>query len=319
MSSQKVADIIASALRAYDLGDVREIVAVPGEHANRPHRVETDVGRFFVKVLSGRLAAPAVLETRHAFIQHLIEHRVATPAIVPTRSGDTWAAADGGVVEVYEWIDGAALAPGDHCQAVDGGWLLLDLHSAAESFRPSAPGAKRDWLTPDGDLAKLERVEQQVRTYLPAPEVIEQMAYVRHCLTDSARVLAEADLKTHMIHGDFTCANLLLGPKRGLFRSRHRHVTDFDFCHVGPRILDLAVLGLDIARASPDPSAAEARISDVIDDVYGLGMMAQESEVRAMDAALRRVAIHQELERGSSFDRIAALLERCRAGYRFPD
>jgi Ser/Thr protein kinase RdoA (MazF antagonist) len=108
MLNGKPAETISAALAAYELGEVREVVPVAGEHENRPHTVRTDEGRFLAKLLAPRFASPAALAVRHAFEEHLANHGLCVPRLLRTRRGESFVRVADEVVEVHEYIEGCA-------------------------------------------------------------------------------------------------------------------------------------------------------------------------------------------------------------------
>jgi Ser/Thr protein kinase RdoA (MazF antagonist) len=285
MVNAKAVETIVVALAAYDIGDVREVVRVTGEHENRPHVVRTVAGRFFARLLAPRLGSPVALGVRHAFAEHLADHGLRVPRLLRTRSGESFARVAEEAVEVYEYIEDRVCGPEDARQA---GEALADLHGAAESFRARPGGARRDWLTVNGDLARLQCLEEQMRTYLPAPEVFRSLETVREALLAAGRALAGADLPTGMIHGSFQPPNLLRDAAGELW------ITGFDYAHQAPLLLDVATAVLGFGE-------------DIVAAYHDRRPLA-EPERALLPSAVRRVLIHVELERGLGVERIAARL-----------
>ncbi|MGQ9731041.1 MAG: phosphotransferase [Candidatus Zipacnadales bacterium] len=285
MSSILTLDQLATGLRAYSLGEVRSLVSLGEGHTHYPHCVQTDRGTYFLKILSGRLAAPSVLQMRHAFLAHLSHCGIPVPIPLHTEAGTTWMVMSVGTLEVYKWIEGEPLNAASVDHAIQAARLLCDLHRAAEHFQPPLPNTKYDSLGADDDIAKLEFMEQQICTYMPAPEIIEQVRWVKQSLLAAERTLEQVDLPTHMIHGDFQRENLLLAADGTLW------VTDFDECRVAPRVFDWALLAIDFERG------------------YDMWRMFGGEECHAFKAAYTRLLIRRELKRGSTVEYIAQLLD----------
>ena len=275
--------VIEEALARYDLGAVEGIEPVDGEHENAPHLVRAAAGRLFVKCLTPRLSAKPALEARHRFVDYLADAGVPVPRLIRTRDGAGCVKDGSRAVEIYEYIEGHPLGQDDGALVMRAGMLLAKLHRAAESFRSPTPGMRRDWLTPDGDLAKLDAIRKQMEIYVPAPEMFEPLEQVRQALVDSARALSEVELPTQMIHGSFS-------PDSVIVSGRELWVVDFDTCHKAPRVYDIASAALH---------------GEFVAGYDGM----TEAELAALPAAKRRVLIHLRLDAGVSPERIAGELD----------
>lgn len=297
---------IARALGSYDIGPVSAIEPLGGGHLNEPHVVAAGRGRYFVKLLAPHLSAPPALEARHAFIEHLTAAAVPVPRLVRTAHGRTCARSDGRVVEVYEFVVGRAHRRGDVTQAKAAGEVIANLHRAALDFDPPAPGIRRGWLAPEEDLAYLDRYEQQMRTYVPAPEAFAPVEQVKRVVRKTSADLAAADLPTAMIHGDFRPGNLMYRPAGG------PAITDFDYCHVAPLIFDLATA--IIGFAGEEPSEPETTVGDDVAGAllaaYGALRPLTYAEQEMLQPTVGRVLVHLHLQAGSSPEKIAGALER---------
>ena len=236
MSNGDVQNIIRRAIRAYDMGELRDVVALPGRHANAPHVVTTEAGRFFAKALTPRCALPLAVRLRHAFVEHLVSEGLRVPRFIRTRAGEPCARDGGHVVEVQEYVDGRSLRADDPEDAARAGEALARLHLAGADFVPPGPGANRDPWGIEHDLEQLRRREQQMQTYLPAPEVTQFLQTVREALTAAAGELTQADLPTGMVHGQVRPGNLLCDAAGEVW------VTDFDQCRWAPLLVDVAPL-----------------------------------------------------------------------------
>ena len=281
---------------------------VDGEHENAPHVVTTGDGKYFVKLLTPRLSAMPALEARHAFVDHLVKAKVSVPRLIRTSDGGGCVREGPRAVEVYEHIAGEPMGPGDGSQVMRAGMLLSEVHRAAESFRSPTPGMRRDWLTPDGDLAKLDAIRRQMVTYVPAPEMFEPLERVRRVLVESAKSLSEANLPTHMIHGSFFPGNMIFVRKTWVLGFRPLFITDFDYCHVAPRVLDVAAgfIAFGEYYGTGEPRWAGW---ELIDEGYRGPDVLDDGELRASTPALRRVLIHLRLDEGASPEMIAEELE----------
>jgi len=306
-----VAEII-SALATYDIGAVREAHPLRGDHLNDPHLVSTDRGRFFVKLLRPEFGGLPALEARHAFIEHLVARGVRVPRLMRTRDGASHLRLGRCVLEVYEFIEGRPYEPGSADDAWAAGEALASLHLATADFRPPSPGVRRGWLRAEADLGKLTHFEEQMRTYVPAPEAFAPIEQVKSVLRQTSAALAAADLPPGMIHGDFLPENLVYVAPGGPV------ATDFDYCHQAPLIFDLATAIIGFAGddvgglgVSSDPGIAAAAIAG-----YGNQRPLSEAERELLDPAVRRVLVHLLLDRGSDPDRIVRALDGCQRSSR---
>ena len=279
---------LRAALAACDLGDVLDLSPLPGEHANQPHIVTAGAGRFLAKVLSPRLSAPPTVQLRHAFVAHLASRGVRVPQFVTTRNGDPVVHAKGRAIEVQKFIGGSTLRGDDPADALLAGEALAAVHRAGADFTPPQGAAARDALSFQEDLRGLDRLEQQMQTYLPAPEVLQSVEAVRRALLSSARELANADLPVGVVHGDFGPESLVRD-KEGLV-----WVTDFDACGWAPLLLDVA----DLIRAFGRGALA----------AYEQRRPLTEAERALAPTASRMASIHRELARGTGVEMIAQRL-----------
>jgi Ser/Thr protein kinase RdoA (MazF antagonist) len=290
---------IARAVEHYDIGHVAGIQPLDGDHLNTPHVVSTTERRFFVKLLSPPLSALPAVEARHAFIEHVAAEAVPVPPLMRTRDGRTHTRVKQHVVEVYEFVEGREYRQGDVADAEAAGEALGRLHIAAVALGPRAPAAARGWLAPEGDLARLARFEEQIRTYAPAPEAFAPVEEVKTAVRQTSAALAAADLPTAMTHGDFLPENLVYGPVGGPL------ITDFDYCHVGPLILDLATALIGFAGHGPRFSGDLA--SALLRAYEGLRPLT-DAEGETFWPAVQRVLIHLRLQAGSSPEAVAEAL-----------
>lgn len=296
---------IIAALDAYDLGSGADLSPLQGHHLNDPHIVSTDRGRFFVKLLAPHVAAPPAVHARHAFIEHLLGDGVPVPHLLRTQDGATHVRVGPRVVELYQFVEGRGWRRGDPDDARQAGAALARLHAAAHDFRPPSPGLRRGWLSPDGDLETLRRFEEQMRTYVPAPEAFEPVERVKAAVRDTSAALAAADLPAGMVHGDFVPENLIYGPADGPV------ITDFDYCHEAPLIFDLATVIVGSTGSEPQgPGTAPdpAIVAEVMAG-YREHRPLTGPEQRTLSPAVQRVLVHLHLERGSTPERIANVVE----------
>jgi homoserine kinase type II len=297
-------DLIVAALDSYPVGTVTTMEALHGKHRNTPHMVATGRGRFFVKVLAPEFSGGPALEVRHAFIEHLAARGVPVPRLERTRDGQTCARIGEQVVEVYQFVAGRTYRRGDAADAEAAGKALARLHRAALEFSPPTPGVRRGWLIPEADLARLARFEEQMRTYVPAPEAFAPVEAVKAAIREASAALAAAELPTAMTHGDFLPENLVHASVGGPV------ITDFDYCHVGPLVFDLAAAIIGFAgHESDDPGDSFGPdVATAVLTAYKSCRPLTEAENEVLQPAARRVLIHLHLDAGASPERIAGML-----------
>ncbi|MBM3473436.1 MAG: hypothetical protein FJX75_09225 [Armatimonadetes bacterium] len=155
---------------------------------------------------------------RHAFVEHLISRGLRVRGSVRTE------------------VDGWPLRTEDPEDAALAGETLARLHLAAADFAPPGAGAERDPWGIEHDLERLRRREQQMQTYLPAPEVTESVRELGEALAEAAGELRHADLPAGMVHGDVRPENLLRDAKGEAW------VTGLNECRWAPLLVDVAAL-----------------------------------------------------------------------------
>lgn len=249
MCTDRLNECIISALRAYSVGCVHAVLPVAGDHANRPHIVTTEAGRFFVKILSARIGSPLAVETRHTFVEHLKRQGLHVPSFIATDRGDPVFRDQSTVIEVQEYIPGAPLCADDARQATLVGEALANLHLLAATFG-QIRGSFGAWTALiKAEIERIDQRERQMRAYLPAPEIAESLSPLRDVLLRMACSLNKANLPLGMIKGDLQPEDMLRDEKGRIW------VTDFDECQPGPMVWDLLRL-----RASCGAEAVSAYI-----------------------------------------------------------
>jgi Ser/Thr protein kinase RdoA (MazF antagonist) len=171
------------------------------------------------------------------------------------------------------------------------------MHLVAQDFPLPIGAAPVDAASAREDLARLAHLEQQMRTYLPAPEVLARLDTVGTRLREASARLQRADLPTGMIHGDFVPENLVYPD------GCPPYTTDFDDCRPGPLLLDLAAAMAGFAALS-GATALEA----VLDGYRRLRALT-DAEHHGLDAALVVVIVRMHLKAGSGLERLGAALE----------
>jgi len=299
-----VTEQIASLLGAYDLGEVAEVVPLPGRHLNQPHVISAATGQYFAKLLVPGLSSAPGLDLRHAFVEHLADRGVAVPSIVRTRSGATYVRSRDRALELSEFVPGRPAVAGDPGDAEAAGTRLGELHAAGAYLPPGSLGPRRDLLDLQANLDQLVRLEGQTRTYLPAPEVLAKIETVKAALSGSAAPLRAADLPLGLCHGDYVAGNLVY-PAGG-----EPWVTDFDQAQQGLLALDLATAIVSFAGlALPEFGAAfDANVAWALAGGYARVRPLSDPERRALHPCIVAVVLGRHLRAGQAPERVAAIL-----------
>lgn len=235
-------------LREYDLGRVREIVGAGGT-AGRTWRVAAARGEYFLRLRGARTSGVERLRFDHGLRAHVAARGVPTACAVRTRGGDRWVRRGGRVYELYPYVAGRPFAAQDLDELVHAAQALAAFHRAAQDYVPQGVGAQRvaqytslgfsDEISDRMDDPRLQRINLHGVRGLAATPAEERL--VDRCL---ARVAgferayagpAYARLAGHVIHGDYTPANVLFNPQ-----GRVVGIFDFDWAMFGPRCLDVA-------------------------------------------------------------------------------
>jgi len=172
-------------------------------------------------------------------------------------------------------VGGRPLRAGDPEDAALAGETLARLHLAAADLPPPGAGAERDPWGVEQDLERLRRREQQMQTYLPAPEVTESVRELRTALTTAAGELRQADLPAGMVHGNVRGESLLRDAKGEVW------ITGFDECRWAPLLVDVAAL----THAFGDPAVT----------AYDRQRALTETERRLAPTAVRLIAIRSKI------------------------
>lgn len=101
--------LLEAVLQRYDLWP--DALAPAGGTAGRTWRVTCGARSYFVRRRGARTASPARIAFDHGLRRHLAAHGF--PAVPPltTIEGETCVTLDGGVYEVYPWVEGRGLGP----------------------------------------------------------------------------------------------------------------------------------------------------------------------------------------------------------------
>lgn len=223
---------LAEIAARYELGTVERFASIAAGTINSNFALDTERGRWFVRVNEGKAEADVAWEAR--LVSALAAAGVVTPAPLCARDGRPYAPLPGAAgkwVSVFPWRDGRHLAPAEVTPALAGelGAALAQLHGAGlalpEGWRRASiydhehlvarhAGFARD---PDPALARAIAV------------LGEELAFAR----DAAPIRQRAT--TGIIHGDLFRDNVLWDDGRLVA------LLDFEQASGGSLAYDLAV------------------------------------------------------------------------------
>jgi Ser/Thr protein kinase RdoA (MazF antagonist) len=247
MDPQSCPDFVPHCLRAYDIGELREVQAFGGT-AGKTWRVTTDRGAWLLRLRGCRTSSDELIAFDHGLRQHLLGRRIPTAAPVRTRDGRTFVRIDGSALELYAFINGIGMRDSHSRHIVaEASRTLAHLHRASASY-PAAqalpPVAQYASLgVPDTsdrmeEPALLARVYAQFLSHAGACAYADAVQTAAHWLnrlnTDFDRNAFDA-LPHTVTHGDFTLANLLFSEHGRLIG-----VFDYDWARWAPRVRDIA-------------------------------------------------------------------------------
>jgi Ser/Thr protein kinase RdoA (MazF antagonist) len=223
-------EVLADSCGVFGLGRLQTAEAVAGGLSNELWRVETDTGRYAVKVMRTNADRPDFrTNIEHAFAIEERAYRagVRCPRPVPAPSGGCLIDVAGLFVRIHEWVDGTApdpvaarplLAP-----------LLAGIHAASPQL--SQPVEDEPWSA-DEWLALADRTQ--------GPLLAARLAAASPALADLESVTSAQGLAVTWVdtHGD-------LDPKNTLLVSGHLLALDWDAAQPEPAAREAAAMALD--------------------------------------------------------------------------
>jgi Ser/Thr protein kinase RdoA (MazF antagonist) len=296
-------------LSHYRIGDIAEI-APAGGTAGKCWHVRAGGGRYFLRRRGPRTSAPEALAFDHGLRRHLVACDVPAAAPLVAASGETWVPLDGGVYELYLFVEGRAFRGGE-AELAETARALARFHQAAatypgrgrfspvsKQFAVAAPevGGTERVDAPALVAAALARMAETDPAFAPARAAAAALA--RECTDEAYR-----SLPRYLIHGDYHPGNLLYtddGRIAGIF--------DLDWACEQTRCRDLADLLYFFAgrRARPlDASRIESLTEAVALDLdrarlllrtYHQALPLTPEELRAVPPAIRARWLAMRLE-----------------------
>jgi len=238
LGDQELVDVAG----VFSLGELRAFEPIAAGTINSNFAVETDRGRWFVRVNEGKAEADVAWEAR--LVEALAAAGVATPPPVSARDGRPYAplaGSHGKWVSVFPWRSGRHLSPADVTEdhAAELGSALASMHLAgAELPRSWRRGSIYDH---DHLVARYHRFAASVDPALARAIALlgEELAFL-----DEATAVRRA-ASSGLIHGDLFRDNVLwkgpAGPASAASGPRVVAILDFEQASGGSLAYDLAV------------------------------------------------------------------------------
>ncbi|HEY3815175.1 MAG TPA: homoserine kinase [Caulobacteraceae bacterium] len=139
-------------LQRYDLGGLKDLVAIAEGVENTNYRLETERGRFVLTLFEKRVARDS-LPFRLGFTEHLALRRYPAPRVRRDRQDNLFGELNGRPAAILEWLNGAWLRGPSLAEVETAGRSLADLHARGADFPAIWPNP----LGPDGWRAIVER------------------------------------------------------------------------------------------------------------------------------------------------------------------
>lgn len=240
---------------------------------NTTWRLMTERGCFALKQ---RPAVPDAqwLSFQQDVFAHLLQNRFPIEPLVPTNSGVTTFVHDGSSWQLRAFVEGRVFDLGRSSDRAEALRVLASLHKVTRfTTSPTAPHSDvRTWIVASRDA--LDECLQTLSQCVGASNTNRWRAFFETTLADALpdiRIAEYDALPRTLTHGEFQGNNLILG------RHRMASVIDWDSLQVRPRVYDLAVGTLFLARRRRgsfeiDPSAVEECIGTYRRDVGLTGL-----------------------------------------------
>src|SRR5215204_5034141 len=239
VSATRCDEIVDEVAAAYDLTIGPAPPRRLGGAINYILQVSTNDGNVVIRVHRPE-TTPDRLRAVHRIQEHLRATGLPIPAILRSRTGDSWTAFDGRLVEVLEFVPG-----GHEVRSWEDGTAVFAamgrLHAALRSIdAPELPQPPFGCYAPPATaLALLASTEAGFQSesdqpkYPRAAEVRTATASLLRRLV-AARETYESDLVRTLVHGDFVGYNVLIEGNRVIA------ILDFDRLAEGFRIFEIA-------------------------------------------------------------------------------
>ncbi len=221
-------------LGAYDLGKLARYAYIERGYVNDKWLVEAERGLYLLKRRHTSLRKLALVQAQHALVRHLRRQGFPAPALVRSRSGNTFLVHGGEVYEMQEYVPGAPFDVAKPAHLTAAARMLGAYHNAVRGF--GHPALQRT-AERYGAIALSRIVKALLAEWRPAmmPEIETQVRRLDEHLRDlEGRFLELTHLPGRVIHGDYHGANLVFQEQRVVA------VVDYDLAHWCTRVLEVA-------------------------------------------------------------------------------
>lgn len=270
------AEELAVVLSHYDLGVIESVTDFErGSRRSPKVGIVADRGKFLLKRRAVRRRSARRVALAHAVQKRLAEVGYPLAALVPTRDGDTGGVRRGDdLYELFEFIPGHAYGRTID-QTRDAGRWLGRFHEALAGFETpeGAPGGSYHDVnevrsTLNAIPSSISSHDSVMGREAELPDLVQTLFDAYDRAADAANARDFSSLPTQVVHGDWHPGNMLF--KRDAVVA----VVDYDSCHVGRRVTDVANGVLQFSLTTADklsdwPDAVDRDRFGAFMDGYG--------------------------------------------------
>jgi homoserine kinase type II len=204
-------------LAQYELGEILAVESKTGGWIDESFLVTCEGGRYFFKRRS-RNCTPDMVGCDHALVKFLVSRAFPTPAVVPTRSGNTWVEWEGRVYEAYIHVEGGGFVLGDYRQMTNLGRTVARYHRLVTQYQPPSlklPPWRDTSVAGFLDLSgyvypRLETL--RTRGWISEPEARFVGEVMQQLENQAEAVREESSLVSLTVHGALEPGNVLFDP-----------------------------------------------------------------------------------------------------------
>lgn len=234
---------IERVLTFYALGTLYGVTQASRGFVNETAFIQTSSGRYVVRRNHRRLGKAAQLY-RHELINHLCEQDFPTPALIPTRDGETLLELEGRFFEIMTYVEGEDFDPNRPQQRTSVGATLARYHQAVQDFPPPPFGDQsQQRYSSLNIMALIENLlmrDVMGELYVPLMWYSKRASELRSAFSEAAY----ARLPHLIIHGDIHRDNLLFAGDDVIA------LLDYDQIAWDARIVDIADALIAFATSS---------------------------------------------------------------------